>query len=990
MPHTDAVRLFVVIILQAVVINAFPADAFAEVQSHPAMRPLPVASSRPMSETPARFVDAARGDDQQDGSQAKPWKSLQHAASQLVPGQTLYLRGGTYYEHVTVAIRGTRRKPVTIRSFPGELAVIDGGLREFFESPGDSWEEVDGGAPGEFRSTGTYPDLGGRAESTNVLGNFGDSMIPLHGYRFSGDLRSENEYLAKLEVGKTEAGIGAYCGPGVFYDIESGRIHIRLAHTKQTALGENSYRGETNPRKLPLVISGQADLSALSVDGAEFLRIQDLVVRGSRTATVSVSDSVNVEFDGVTMYGGASPISVRDTAGLRLWNSACRGIAAPWTFRGSLKYRAIEARLFSASGWSPTGRDNRDFELAYSEFTDCVDGVFLGNVRNVRFHHNLLDNVSDDGIFLTATTAYNGTTPGGNVHIYQNLLSRCLTTFAFGVGHGRQKMTPTGRQSGSGAFIYRNVFDLRKPVHYQQPAEGESAVTSAGRVAGDHGSPLWEPMTIYHNTMLLREPPFRSYYAAGLGGHLAGGSMRRVFNNVIVQSQGRPGHVLSPVVPFPTKAELAALAEPATSGKKKSDSLGDLLDGDVKTKRKLKLPSLDPKAGNAEALKKLKAEVERRNKPVAPLPVDFQADGNLHWGYDADATSANLFGRFRGSPDFETSKRLYAPGWTTNDIVGDPGFADFDGDLDSDIDVRLSAASAARDAGVSLTKDWPDPLRRIDAGRPDIGAVPFDAELSTVGIGGRLDIFGRAVAGSRSKLKSSLPEFPVPDADIPRKRSTDSKPVVIVQGYPAFDSPLLEFALHHRGMQFESLQKTWLKPSDYSRYSTVILVGNLLRAKIEPNRYTPEDLTHVRRFLETGGTLWLMRGNQWVFREPDGQRFLAELTGGSVRRKEGFRILNPKHRWLKHLEQPEAATWVSPAHAQAIRASQGELIIGNEAGLTTLCDVPVGKGRLIYVGWDISTSLPHGRSPSTVAQETSYEEQMQVLQNIVDDLSMQR
>ena len=213
---------------------------------------------------------------------------------------------------------------------------------------------------------------------------------------------------------------------------------------------------------------------------------------------------------------------------------------------------------------------------------------------------------------------------------------------------------------------------------------------------------------------------------------------------------------------------------------------------------------------------------------------------------------------------------------------------------------------------------------------------------------------------------------------------------MIVRGYPAFDSPLLEFALHRRGMQFESLQKTWLKPSDYSRFSTVILVGNLLRAKIEPNRYTPEDLKHVRKFLETGGTLWLMRGNQWVFREPDGQRFLAKLTGNSVRRKEGFRVLAPTHRWLSHLDKPEAATWVSPAHAQAIRASQGELIIGNAAGLTTLYDIRVGNGRLIYVGWDISTSLPHGRLPSTVAQETAYEEQMQVLQNIVDDLSIKR
>src|SRR4030095_2923331 len=132
---------------------------------------------------------------------------------------------------------------------------------------------------------------------------------------------------------------------------------------------------------------------------------------------------------------------------------ACRGIAAPWTFRGSLKYRAIEARIFRGSGWSPTGADNRDFELAWSEFTDSVDGVFVGNVRGVWFHHNLLDNVSDDGIFLTAGTAFDGSTPGGDVHIFQHLLSRCLTTFAFGVGHGRQRAIEGGRQTGAGVEV---------------------------------------------------------------------------------------------------------------------------------------------------------------------------------------------------------------------------------------------------------------------------------------------------------------------------------------------------------------------------------------------------------------------------------------------------------------------------------------------------------------------------------------------------------
>ena len=923
-------------------------------QSHPPMRPLPIPSTRALADGPTFFVDAVSGDDSSDGSRERPWKTINHAVSRLTPGDTLCLRGGTYYEHVTLNRSGDLREPITIRSHPGELAIIDGGLREFFESPESAWEPVADGAPGEFRSTKAYPELGGRAGSTNVLGNFGDSMVPLHGYRYISDLRSDNEYFSKLNAGKTEAGEGIYCGPGVFYDVESGRIHIRLARTRQSALGDDNYRGETDPRKLPLVIAGTSGGSALTLADADFVRVRDIVVRGARAATVSIRNCRNIEFDGVAMYGGASPMSVTETLGLHIWHCAFRGIAAPWTFRGSLKYRAIEARLFSASGWNPRGRRNAHFEIAYSEFTDCVDGVFIGNVRTVLFHHNLLDNVSDDGIYLTATTAYDGETPGGVSRIYQNVLSRCLTTFAFGVGHGRQKMTPTGRQTGRGIRIVRNIIDLRRPVYYAQPEAGATELTSAGRICGDHGGPLWEPMRIAHNTILLRDTPWRNYYAGGLGSHMAGGSRRLIFNNLFLHGSGVPGHVLPPVVPS-TKAQPARLQALATQ-----DPLDALIDG----KETPKPPEPKP----------------------APLPVDFQTDGNLHWSFEGEVSADSLLGRFRNSDAFQKSKSLYPPGWTANDIVQDPRLVGYASDWRTDLDLSLRADSPARDAGASHMRvqhvmDSVDQGQIEDAGRPDIGAIPFGVEPWWVGVHGRLDAFGRPSTDTSADETASAYD----ESDFGRP-GVRAKPVVLVKGYPAFDAPLLEFALDKRDVPFKSLEKSWLDPAEYSKFGTVVIVGSLPRAGIEPNRYTPADLKHVGEFLHSGGTLMLMRGNQWVFREPDGQHFLAEFTGSSVRRKAGFEILDPEHKWLEHLDSNRDRMWVSPGHAEAIRASKGEIIIGNEAGLTTLYRVRVGKGQLIYVGWEIAASLPHGRKPSTVADEMAYEEQMQILQNIVDDV----
>src|SRR6266540_3120819 len=180
-------------------------------RSHPALRPPPAALDRPLAEGPKRFVDAARGDDGNAGTAPAPWKTLTHALRRLKPGDTLYLRGGTYHEKVFLRRSGTAEAPITIASYPGELAILDGGLREFLESPATSWEPFAGGAEGEFVSTRTYPNADDRKvpqqflpaswepmwgiedERPIALGHFADSMVPLHGYRSAADLRAANE-----------------------------------------------------------------------------------------------------------------------------------------------------------------------------------------------------------------------------------------------------------------------------------------------------------------------------------------------------------------------------------------------------------------------------------------------------------------------------------------------------------------------------------------------------------------------------------------------------------------------------------------------------------------------------------------------------------------------------------------------------------------------------------------------------------------------------
>src|SRR5258706_269283 len=103
----------------AVLAFAVPVAAQMKNASHPPMRSLPTATNQPLAKGPTYFVDAAKGDDKNDGSEAKPWKSIQHGANRLKAGDTLYLRGGAYYEKVRLTRSGAADAPITIASYPG-------------------------------------------------------------------------------------------------------------------------------------------------------------------------------------------------------------------------------------------------------------------------------------------------------------------------------------------------------------------------------------------------------------------------------------------------------------------------------------------------------------------------------------------------------------------------------------------------------------------------------------------------------------------------------------------------------------------------------------------------------------------------------------------------------------------------------------------------------------------------------------------------------
>jgi len=79
-----------------------------------------------------QFYAAAQGRPDGDGSQNNPWSlpAVMGHPTAVRPGDTIYLRGGTYNLRGQLAthisyLTGTADAPITVRSFPGERAIID-------------------------------------------------------------------------------------------------------------------------------------------------------------------------------------------------------------------------------------------------------------------------------------------------------------------------------------------------------------------------------------------------------------------------------------------------------------------------------------------------------------------------------------------------------------------------------------------------------------------------------------------------------------------------------------------------------------------------------------------------------------------------------------------------------------------------------------------------------------------------------------------------
>ncbi|WP_286857867.1 MULTISPECIES: DUF1565 domain-containing protein [Sphingobacterium] len=73
----------------------------------------------------SRYVSVT-GNDQNKGTESKPFRTIARALDAISPGDTIFVREGAYHEKVLISKSGSSAKLITIKPYPNEAVAIDG------------------------------------------------------------------------------------------------------------------------------------------------------------------------------------------------------------------------------------------------------------------------------------------------------------------------------------------------------------------------------------------------------------------------------------------------------------------------------------------------------------------------------------------------------------------------------------------------------------------------------------------------------------------------------------------------------------------------------------------------------------------------------------------------------------------------------------------------------------------------------------------------
>ena len=351
---------------------------------------------------PNVFYVANNGDDNNVGTIASPWKTIQKAANTLIAGNIAYVRGGSYFEHVVPLNSGTSDKPITYSAYPGETAIIDGTGISL-----DPNYQVDGLIQINGKSYINFVGLVVQNSATNCINVISGSHIALS------NMNVQNCNFVGIRI------------TGASYPTVQNSVINKINYSS----GISIWHGNN------VLITGNTITNARYFHESQGAWDEALTISGVSTFEVS---SNSIDFTAIEPVGYSDPLYQNDRLGIDAKDSDQNGKIFKNVVRHMSSAGIYVDGWMAGSNGTPT---LNHIDIYQNTVQDC-SGIQIGDeqptgtVEYINVYDNLVINSRFAGITVPDHAGQGGLRK--NIKIYNNTV--------FGV-------QPNGGQGGSGIMV---------------------------------------------------------------------------------------------------------------------------------------------------------------------------------------------------------------------------------------------------------------------------------------------------------------------------------------------------------------------------------------------------------------------------------------------------------------------------------------------------------------------------------------------------------
>jgi hypothetical protein len=281
------------------------------------------------------FYVSTTGSDTNAGTLTSPWRTIQHALNSVtVAGDTIYVRGGVYNERVVFPNSGNATGgPITLQSYPGELATVDG--------------------------TGITVGTGGYAYG--LVDIVSQSYVTVSG----------------LEIRNFTGSGKGQVPAGIHVEGSGSNIQILNNHIHDIVIQGNSCNTTNGLGLIVAGTNGTAPITNISIIGNE---LDHMVTGCSETLTVN----------GNVQYFTISNNKVHDNNNIGIAALGGEGVASGYSrYNGSPNDQARNGTISGNTVYNITSNNNP----VYKGACNCADGIYLDGSAYVVVERNVVHNV---------------------------------------------------------------------------------------------------------------------------------------------------------------------------------------------------------------------------------------------------------------------------------------------------------------------------------------------------------------------------------------------------------------------------------------------------------------------------------------------------------------------------------------------------------------------------------------------------------------------